>query len=703
MNTPHPWISLDPQRYPTDLFCHINLHREEEQRFGVTEYQREYRFDQAVVRAEICFSGDTALFLWVNGALAASGPPWIGGDFLGNEDPRPEHYATRLVLTPNTDTFFFYARVRRGPLLLCEYSKGQTAFLLWATLTMEDGSQRRICTDSTWLARPDRRFSKALCYDQRLAEAPWAKAVPCEDRWNALLSPLAPLCHETVFPAPCSFSLRAEETLRRTADFDRIHAGYLFVRLRCEGEVHLKIRCCERAERGKTEVLELCESGEHLGLFLHSAGQMEIEINNRSSASAEVTIGLLTSYYPITEEARTYTDDEELNQVLRLCRNNLQYCRQSIHLDSPKHCEPLACTGDYYIESLMTAFSFGDLTLAKEDLRKTAGLLRRQNGRIFHTTYSLIWVLMLWDVYRFTADDSLLKDCADALSLLLERFEGYLGEDGLIETPPDYMFVDWLVVDGLSLHHPPKALGQTCLNLFAFGAQQTAVKIYRRLSLLKEASRCEERAKRLKTAIVELLYDTKRGLFFEGLDTPTPEPLLGQYMPQNVKKRYVRKHANVLAAYFGILPREECRRILKQVMEEQCEGELQPYFLHFLLEAILRNGLREEYTLSVLQRWKASAKEFPKGLVEGFYAPEPGYRFDYSHAWGGTPLYALPMALSGLELSEEGFAAIRLSPSLLGLKRATAEIPTPYGKITLRQEEGKAPELRIPKGITLLS
>ena len=32
MNTPHPWISLDPQRYPSDLFCHINLHREEEQR-----------------------------------------------------------------------------------------------------------------------------------------------------------------------------------------------------------------------------------------------------------------------------------------------------------------------------------------------------------------------------------------------------------------------------------------------------------------------------------------------------------------------------------------------------------------------------------------------------------------------------------------------------------------------------------------------
>ena len=53
-----------------------------------------------------------------------------------------------------------------------------------------------------------------------------------------------------------------------------------------------------------------------------------------------------------------------------------------------------------------------------------------------------------------------------ALILLLERFERYIGENGIIEYPPDYMFVDWLAPDGISMHHPPKALGQTCLNMF---------------------------------------------------------------------------------------------------------------------------------------------------------------------------------------------------------------------------------------------
>lgn len=72
----------------------------------------------------------------------------------------------------------------------------------------------------------------------------------------------------------------------------------------------------------------------------------------------------------------------------QLCRHNLKQCQQTLHLDSPKHCEPLACTGDYYIESLMTLFSFVDLCLAEFDLIRSARTLQQQDGRLFHTTYT---------------------------------------------------------------------------------------------------------------------------------------------------------------------------------------------------------------------------------------------------------------------------------------------------------------------------
>ena len=309
-----------------------------------------------------------------------------------------------------------------------------------------------------------------------------------------------------------------------------------------------------------------------------------------------------------------------------------------IHLDSPRHSEPLACTGDYYIETLMTSFSFGDMTLAEFDIRRTAELLRYHNGEMFHTTYSLIWVLMLYDTYMLTAHKELLSDCKDALLLLLERFSTYLGSNGLIEVPPNYMFVDWIYTDEISLHHPPKALGQTCLSMFYFGALKTAAKIFDELSEPSLSNRYSDDAQKLKKAINTYLFDSKKNLYFEGLNTPTPEKMLYYYMPKNTEKRYYRVHANILAAYFGVCEKDCAKELIKKVMTDDTLGDCQPYFKHYLLEAVYRNNMRDEFTLEILNKWKSPTEECPKGLVEGFIAPEPSYSFDHSHAWGGTPL-----------------------------------------------------------------
>ena len=87
--------------------------------------------------------------------------------------------------------------------------------------------------------------------------------------------------------------------------------------------------------------------------------------------------------------------------------------------------------------------------------------------------------------------------------------------------------------------------------------------------------------------------------------------------------------------------------------------------------------------------------------MEGFVKPEPAYSFDHSHAWGGTPLYSLPKALLGFEIEEKGLTKITLSPSLLGLKNATVELPTKYGKITCIMKDGEEPLITHPDEITV--
>ena len=173
-------------------------------------------------------------------------------------------------------------------------------------------------------------------------------------------------------------------------------------------------------------------------------------------------------------------------------------------------------------------------------------------------------------------------------------------------------------------------------------------------------------------------------------------------MPQNTEKRYYLKHSNILAAYFGVCDDGQAKRLIDKILSNEIEGDCQPYFLHYLLEAVYRLGLREQYTMKILERWKAPTKECSKGLVEGFVAPEPTYCFDHSHAWGGTPLYSLPKALMGLEITKPGMREISLSPSLLGMSYVRTELLTPFGKVTCEIAEDEEPRITYPKEISVV-
>ena len=601
------------------------------------------------------------------------------------------------------------------PTQMFEFSQSHGGFFLTAHVRFTDGTKTILLTDEDWTMTVLPAYTGVCVYDGTKKPEEPVNAVRVTNVWHSLTSPI-PSCNETrVYPkcedpslvyknhpkGPETLVVPAGETVETVFQMDMIYTGYPWVRVRTNGTVKMEIRCAETEEGGSGEWYTFTEDTVYMGTFLHSAGKLRVKVTNEGDEAAELCILFAPSHYPAPVCALTTTSDADLDLVTKVCTHTLKYCRQTLHVDSGRHCEPMACTGDYYIESLMTAFTFGDMRLAAFDVRRTAQLLRYNDGRMFHTTYSLIWVQMLWDVYMLTGEKELLSDCEDALTILLERFETYLGENGIIENPPDYMFIDWLFPDEISTHHPPKALGQTCLNLFYYGALRTAAKIYEANGEAAMAVKMTGCADTIQPKIVELLYDRERGLFFEGLNTPTPEHLIGHWMPQNVEKRYYRKHANILAAYFGIMDKPACQAILDRVMTDESLGLLQPYFAHFLLEAIYRNDLRDRYTLGVLEMWKAPVKDCPYGLAEGFVKPEPTYSFDHSHAWGGTPAYALPLALTGLELLEPGYGRIRLNPSLLGLEYASAEIPTPYGMITVTQKQGEEPEITVPDGIVL--
>ena len=713
------WIWLDKELYPDNQKNPYTGNWDASCEDGtVVEFSRQLDFGKAIDHVEIRYSADALIQLWVNERFVGTGPVWIGGDFLANDRPRTNRYATELTcLASGEDDMLekglvigdlergrldFLARVRLSAVQICEFSMGQGGFMLSADVFFTDGSATSIQADEDWSAVVCPSYSKPGHYDARLARSAPSRPMEIEDIWRAVTSPLPLRVEQRRLPmGKNTLKLNPGESAEITLEYDKIYAGYVSVIAQAQGEVAVELTITESPEDAvaKREEMVFIGDDEYLGTKMYSFGTVTAKVTNSSDAEAEVNIAINEAYLPSSVNAMTTTSDTMLNKILDVSRHTLKYCRQYIHLDSPKHCEPMACTGDYFIETMMSSFSYGDMTLADFDVVRTARILEHNDGVMFHPTYSLIWVRMMLEVYLRTGRIGMLEDCRHGLDLLLKTFERYLGNDGIIDTPPNYMFVDWIYIDGISLHHPPKALGQSVMNMFYYDALISATKIYSHLGDEDAAERCRTSAAQLKASINAHLYDKERGLYFEGLNTETPKELLYHYMPENTAKRYYRINANALAAAFGVIEGDEARELMQRVLDDPDFDDYQPYFAHFVLGAVHRTGLDEKYLAKILDKWRAPIEACDKGLAEGFIAPEPGYVFDHSHAWGGTPLYSLPMALTSLRIDEPGMARISLSPSLLWLERAHVEIPTPHGIVKIDMQKGKEPIINAPDGI----
>ena len=319
---------------------------------------------------------------------------------------------------------------------------------------------------------------------------------------------------------------------------------------------------------------------------------------------------------------------------------------------------------------------------------------------MFHTTYSLIWVQMLHDVYMITGRKEILHYCENALDLLLNRFESYIGENEVVDNPPDFMFVDWTVIDGFSMHHPPKALGQTVLNAFYYNALIHAEKIYLYIGEHNKSDEIKNKAETFKVLFNKVFFDNDKKLYFDGLGTPYGGEK--HYHPANVDKKYFSKYPNILATLYGLCDKELAVDILERIIFDDSLQDIQPYFMHYLLCAVRKYGMFDKYGMKLLDRWIPVAEECGKGLKEGWIAPEEGYSFDHSHAWGGTPAYQMPMALTGLEILEPGMKKLKFAPNLYGLDCAEIDIPTQWGMISFKVHKGKDAVITAPECIEII-
>lgn len=707
------WIWLNSEHYPAlqTTRC-TTFAAPKDAPYAMAEFRKEIMLRERPVRVTLTVSGDTKYWLWAEERFLGMGPVCAGGDY-GNTQPMPHHYAARYALRPETEKIALFARVQLSPAVMIDYSCGHGGFYLEGRAEYADGTTEEFCTDESWQARLNPQYISARAFDYTRAPDDWMNAARVPSVWTLRVSPLPHLDEERLSPVKGGdrLSAAAGKTVEITVLFDRIYAGYIAFDLKAQGRCEITVTPFElEGQEEKGDIIIADGNLSHRGSRMYSVGGCHIRLVNHSGAPAEIErFALISTHYPVRSEGAFRCSDRALERVYDVCRHTLKICRQSLHLDSPRHQETLGCTGDYYIESLMTYFTFGDPRLIREDVIRTADWLNSADGFMFHTTYSLIWAEMLRELFMFTGDKALLFETRPALDRLLSRFADYVGESGLIETPPSWMFVDWITVDDLSMHHPPKALGQTVLTALYHRALNTAADIERRMGDECAARDCEARAEKVKSAFNALLYDKARGLYFDGLNTPQmpcTRPLppnmtdVSAFMPQNVGKRYYSKQANTMAVLCGLCAGEKAQSIMRRVMEDETLIDFQPYFAHYVLDALWKTGLFNPCGMKLIDRWKPMIDSCDKGLQEGWIKPGGSYSFDHSHAWGGTPAYQLPCRLMGFEMLEPGFRKIALHPDAMGLDWAEIVMPTPFGPLTVALRDGGA-EVEAPDEIEI--
>lgn len=108
MNFKEKWIWIPQAKYPDFQICKYSGFNSGSDGYCVAEFKRCYAFDKKVINAKLRFSADTAFRLWVNNKMIASGPPYSGGDFLGNDKVRSDFYALETEICPNKAELDFF-------------------------------------------------------------------------------------------------------------------------------------------------------------------------------------------------------------------------------------------------------------------------------------------------------------------------------------------------------------------------------------------------------------------------------------------------------------------------------------------------------------------------------------------------------------------------------------------------------------------
>ena len=527
-----------------------------------------------------------------------------------------------------------------------------------------------IHTDSSWLAT----YEDKIWIDENGVAHGSGIYVPAGSwNFNSIGTPPSKFRLQRKEHRPvCCHTMTTQGTLY---DFGQETFGYLKVK-GLKGRVHIYYgeSAEEALDKEHCETLDvLCEGG-----GLESKAFRYVYIEKEQDASYEEVL-MDYEYAPFDEKksGSFRCGDEELNRIWEVSAYTMDLTTREFFMDGIKR-DRWTWSGDAIQSYLMNYYLRYDLDCVKRTIRQ----LRGKDPVTAHVNtimdYTFYWFKSILDYYQYSGDVAFVKEIFPRMVTLMNYCMIRTNTDGLMEgQPDDWIFVDWV-------DFPMHKRGTLCFEQILFVEALRAMAVCCTICEDEDDGYYQMEAERTLKKVKELFWSEQHHAFLHAIED-------GQMNPQ------ITKFPNMFAILYDLVSEEEKQQMMKSVMlNKEIPAITTPYMRFYELAALCEMGLQKEVLPEIKAYWGGMLREGATSFWEKYNPEETGcqhlamygrpYGKSLCHAWGASPVYLLGKYYLGVKPVKPGYAEYEVCPVLGGLKWMEGEVPTPFGKISVKMD-----------------
>ena len=361
-------------------------------------------------------------------------------------------------------------------------------------------------------------------------------------------------------------------------------------------------------------------------------------------------------------------DHPELNKILKIGWHTARLCAHETYMDCPYY-EQLQYFGDTRIQAMVTIYNTNDKYLVRnaiEDGRQamladgfTLSRYPTKSSQ-FIPSYSLSWIGMAHDYWRYRKDDKFIKSLLPSFRNVLGWYENLMKDNGSLDKVPFWFFADW--AKGYNFGSPIIAENgnSSYQDLVYLLALENVADMEKNLGAPEFGDYYQKLANQLKQSIKKHYFDKEKGLFAEDFS----------------HTKY-SQHVNSLAVLANVVDGQEAKDIMLKTLSDKSLIQTTIYYTYYLHQALYKAGLGDKI-LSHLDIWK---NLMSYGVTTWPEQPLPS-RSD-CHGWGATPNIDFFRIILGVDSDAPGFEKIVISPHIGNLTEVSGTVPHPQGDINV--------------------